>query len=716
MQATQKKEKLSTLAAQQFQSSHFEQAIKTGKKLLQLSPNNFMGLQIIAFSHYRLGNLDSAKAFVEKALKIKPQQAELYNTLGCIHKDGQEWKLGEQNFNKAIALNNNYTSAYYNLALLQHLQNKPALAQINYQKVLNLNTNHRGARIGLAQTLIADKKIQQAEHHLQTYLAQNPNDIDFQQQLAPTLMENGYLDKANTLALSILQQDPNHSDALYIAGNFFAEQKDYEAATKKYTQLLKTQPEHSGALQNLAFVYEKQKDYAAAEVCYIKLTSKNPENLTTQYQLARMYRLQKKHQMGEKTCAAMVKKWPLKPEPYFEYGTLLNEQKNFDRAESYFLKTLEIDKKYVEAWDNLGFSFCQRAMFEEAITCYENAVQIDREHNHVQMNLGLSLLTMGKFNKAWQHYFYRPRFLLPNDRLSTIVPDQNLNNKRVLIIRAQGIGDELLFLRFVKLLKQQGAWICYRCNNKIKTLLERLPYLDKVIGELEYEDNIDLSYSVDDLPLLLSIDDVTKILPPIRLFPLPESIEKIKIQLPNTSLPIIGITWRAGLSTEPVETTSVNLLNKQINLSNFLSLFEGIDAYFVILQRNPTCDEIEYLSRHFSERLINLNELNENLEDMLALLDSLNTYVGVSNTNMHLLAALGKSAHVLIPNPPEWRWFDKDTSLWMPGFVCYRQEHNQSWEKGLSAAAHNIRTQFLNNREKSSENENFIDPGSRSLS
>lgn len=47
--------------------------------------------------------------------------------------------------------------------------------------------------------------------------------------------------------------------------------------------------------------------------------------------------------------------------------------------------------------------------------------------------------------------------------------------------------------------------------------------------------------------------------------------------------------------------------------------------------------------------------MNEDREDLLALLALLDDYVGVSNTNMHLLGSLGKTARVLVPNPPDWK-------------------------------------------------------------
>ena len=80
-----------------------------------------------------------------------------------------------------------------------------------------------------------------------------------------------------------------------------------------------------------------------------------------------------------------------------------------------------------------------------------------------------------------------------------------------------------------------------------------------------------------------------------------------------------------------------------------------------------------------------LSALNEDLESMLVLLSLIDDYVGVSNTNMHLRAGAGKTARVLVPAPPEWRWMaEGKESPWFPGFSVYRQRYDGSWEGALA--------------------------------
>jgi len=66
----------------------------------------------------------------------------------------------------------------------------------------------------------------------------------------------------------------------------------------------------------------------------------------------------------------------------------------------------------------------------------------------------------------------------------------------------------------------------------------------------------------------------------------------------------------------------------------------------------------------------------------LALIDD---YIGVSNTNMHLRAGVGKTARVLVPCPAEWRWMAAgEESPWFPGFRIYRQTPDGDWSGALN--------------------------------
>ena len=53
-----------------------------------------------------------------------------------------------------------------------------------------------------------------------------------------------------------------------------------------------------------------------------------------------------------------------------------------------------------------------------------------------------------------------------------------------------------------------------------------------------------------------------------------------------------------------------------------------------------------------------------------------------------LRAVAGKTARVLVPAPPEWRWMaEGKESPWFPGFRVYRQEYDGSWDTAFTELA-----------------------------
>jgi hypothetical protein len=172
--------------------------------------------------------------------------------------------------------------------------------------------------------------------------------------------------------------------------------------------------------------------------------------------------------------------------------------------------------------------------------------------------------------------------------------------------------------------------------------------------------------------------------PTLRIAPLPDKLAEVRKHLATLgSPPYIGVTWRAG--TAPEEQNSISwVLYKTIGVSTLAATLKRASGTVLVLQRKPIGGEIDAFSAALGRPAHDLSALNEDLESMLALLALIDDYVGVSNTNMHLRAAVGKTARVLIPAPAEWRWMQSGrSSPWFPGFSLYRQSLQGSWDSAL---------------------------------
>ena len=136
-------------------------------------------------------------------------------------------------------------------------------------------------------------------------------------------------------------------------------------------------------------------------------------------------------------------------------------------------------------------------------------------------------------------------------------------------------------------------------------------------------------------------------------------------------------------------------LYKEISLEFIADLLSNIDATVIILQRNLTNSELDRFNEYLGRKAHYLGKFDQDLENMAKLLASLDEYIAVSNTNVHLRASVGRTSRVLVPFPPEWRWMDYGTeSIWYPGIVLYRQSKLGDWTKSIQRLKDDLETKF----------------------
>ncbi len=344
------------------------------------------------------------------------------------------------------------------------------------------------------------------------------------------------------------------------------------------------------------------------------------------------------------------------------------------------------------------------------------ALHLDPNSISARQLAAFALLARGYFAEGWAAYAYRPAYFAfrercPDAAITRELPS-DLAGRHVWLLQEQGLGDEIFFLRFAPRLKAAGVRVSYLASTKIASLLRRLAFLDEVVDELAPQQKVDMAMLVGDLPHALSRCQATAlpprtlpedprvapgipqrisvfwppIAPALPIPPLEARIVEMRERLARAGTPpYIGLTWRGGTSPERQLGGDTWLLYKEIGLEPLGSALRGIAGTLVALQRKPTGGEIETLSGHIGLAVHDFSDLNNDLEGMLALLALIDDYVGVSNTNMHLRAAAGRTARVLVPQPAEWRWMaGRASSPWFSGFSIYRQSLDGSWTQALA--------------------------------
>ena len=343
--------------------------------------------------------------------------------------------------------------------------------------------------------------------------------------------------------------------------------------------------------------------------------------------------------------------------------------------------------------EHLADAYGERSGAGAALAAYRAA--IERVPSSARLHIGHArvLLARGEWRQGWAEYLWRdavPRTGLPQ---WASLP-QDLSGVRIRLIGEQGLGDVLFFLRFAPELKRRGASLRLECQPKLVALLRECPLFEEVRAldaAPQRDPTAGPQVFLGDLPVLLGAETAPPALP---LTADPERVARCRALLAgHGERPFIGITWRAGTDPrEPEFGRRLDALSKQIAPEMLAAALDRIPGTLFALQRHPRPEELAAPAKRLGRTLPDLSALNEDLEEVAALLSALDDYVGVSNTNMHVAAGVGRTARVLVPYPPEWRWMEAgDESAWFPGFTVYRQSVARSWDEALGR----LRTDLL---------------------
>jgi tetratricopeptide (TPR) repeat protein len=528
----------------------------------------------------------------------------------------------------------------------------------------------------------------------------------------------------------LLKRHPRFALAWFNLGNTVREQGRPEEAIDPYRRAIHLDPALADAHNGLGAVLHALGRLQDAEDAYRQHLAMQPDSLMGYCNLASVLIDRGRFSDAATLCRREMERFAESPDLRLMLGSALAYQGDLIGARGEFRAAATLAPESPRALWGLGLALLESGNAIEGLDCLERALGMRSGSPELRHSMAGVYLSQGDLQSGWQEYYWRPA----RGRFAEKVPGLhdvsnalgNISGKRIALLREQGLGDELFFLRFAAVLKSKGVEITYRADAKIASLLERVPALDQVITADAPLPLSDLTLLLGDLPQVLGTLDSSprpprelasvtgrgaatrgfgflralkvfypEIPAPLALTSMPEQVEKTKQRLAQLGpAPYLGLTWRAGTAPEE-QRGMIWMLHKEIPLEQLGAALRGTRGTLLALQRKPAPGEIEKAGQLIGRPLHDLCSANEDLEVMLALLSLIDDYVGVSNTNMHLRAAAGRAAHVLLPCPAEWRWMAVgDESPWFPGFRIYRQKPDGSWNEAIERLGADLLTAF----------------------
>lgn len=466
------------------------------------------------------------------------------------------------------------------------------------------------------------------------------------------LKENEFL-KAKILSYQTTKVNPECHDAYMILGICLLKEQDNEKARLCFLKCLESDKLKESAYNNLSICYDRLNENEKSLKCILKCLEINQNKDYYWSQLALQYK-----KMNDITKAedSFVKALEINPNAinYANYGAFLGENEQYEKAAYFFEKSISINPDFPDPY-------------------------IDLFHIYALNN---------KYNqKLWQ--FYEKRFNVYNQlkwvkEKNVPVPNciEDCYGKNCLIYCEQGLGDTLMFMRYLKLLPSKIKCTIF-CTKETEDLFKKMNL--KTVTKLN-EKKFDYYISFLSLPYYLKTSKI-----PNSYFPYKSKIKKFNGN--------IGICWCGSPSHAHDKHRSVNFkeFNKIFDNNNF-KIFSLVKNY--CFRKYVDTNQIVDLSNGVleSSNLIDHSTKMKTILDTVEIIlkNKISLIITVDTMIVHLAASMGIETWLLLSKKCDWRWSYNDKTKWYgSNLKIFRQSELDNWDDVIQKIKERLKKRSL---------------------
>lgn len=426
-----------------------------------------------------------------------------------------------------------------------------------------------------------------------------------------------------------------------------------DEAIAGYRRAARQNPGLAPAHFNLGQLLRERGDYAGAAVCFEGAARLRPGAADPWLNLGAMLERVERHRDAVGAYQRAVACTPEDPVPQFNLGNAL-----------------------LALGDCAGAAAAYRAVIEQR-----------PEHVEAQWNLATALLSAGDFAAGWAQYEWRwakqgldpaARFPWPIWRGEPVV------EKRILVWREQGLGDEILFASCVRELVAAGASVTLAASPRLTSLFSRAFPSVTVIDDGKWkEGEFDFHCPIGGLPRYLRKN--RDAFPLESRFFHPDSAQATKwagrLDAIGAGLKV-GICWRSGLLTE-------DRMRAYSAIDDWEPLFRLDGVHWVNLQYDDCAAEIARVHERFGVTIHRWpkENLKNDLESVVGLVWNLDAVVTAPTAVSSLGGAAGAPTWEL-DNGMDWTAHGEERNPWFPNIRLVRRPAGSAdWRPALERIA-----------------------------
>jgi len=528
--------------------------------------------------------------------------------------------------------------------------------------------------------------IPDAESRYEALLAQDPANPSALHQLSALRLRRGAFEEAVPLLERLIERHPDFFDAHNNLGVALQRLKRPAEAAQQFEKAIELEPNRPEAHYNLGQAWQSLGRPAEARECYDRAIALRPEYAEAHNSIGVLL-AQKDPELALASFRRAIAARPAYADAHNNMGIALQALDRHEEAIASYQQSLAFRPDHADSYNNLGLALRSLNRHEEALRCYELAQAIKPDHADAQLGEGLVRLALGDYAAGWKKYAWR--HLTGNFSRGKRRPAQplwlgnwDISDKTILLHGEQGLGDTIMFARYVPLVAQRGAKVILAVQRPLAAVMATLEGASVIRAQGEPVPPFDGFCPLPTLPLAFrtSVETIPADIP--YLSAPADRLAKWQPVLQALARPRVGLMW-AG-ATSPI-------YRRSIPLRLLLPILQLREFSFVALQKEVLKEDVPLLESTGMATF--LGERQSDLADTAAMIELLDLVITIDTSIAHLAGAMGRPTWVLLPFSTDWRWMrDRRDNPWYPTARLFRQPAPGDWASVATEVRSALRT------------------------
>jgi len=629
------------------------EAERLAEQALALAPREFAVLHLLALARFQNGKPGPALEAMKQAVRANGTVAAAWNNLAHMSLAAGARAEALAAFERVQALSPPQAEIFCNCGNLLVELDRPQEALARYDRALALKPGLVQALVGRAHARQMLGRFADALLDCEQALRLTPANPAALNNKVVCLLGLGRFAEALATADQALAVRPNAANTLSNRAGALLGLKRDEEALAACERALALEPRHAQALCNKGAALSGLGRQAEALAAYDAALAVDPR---------------------------LSEAWVNRAAP-------LRHLERHDEALASTGRAMAVAAPRADMLRARGIALADLGRAGEALESFDRALALDPQDAEAMFNKAQMLMQAGDFAQGLPLYEARKRLPSPVGAWAFPQPlwlgGEDIAGKTLFVHWEQGLGDVLMFSRFVPALADRGARAILSVPERLTALFAGFDPRIAVVGDAAPE-AFDLHVPLASLMLALKATPET-IPAPAPLTPDAERLARWRERLGGEGFKI-GIAWQgAKVSNDAGRSFPVALFRD-------IAALEGVRL--ISLQKNDGTEQLSSLPSGMAVETLgeDFDQGAQAFLDTAAVMAACDLIITSDTSIAHLAGTLGRPVWVVLKHSPEWRWFlGRDDSPWYPSARLFRQPAPADWTGAFAAVTESLR-------------------------